>query len=70
MFSENQMIRQRREAGVARVLTRDVIVKTSHPGRMAPNTATCFTLIALAIAVSLAQWSERRQSLVRVILVS
>ncbi len=24
-----------------------ITVKTSHPGRMAPNTATCFTLIGL-----------------------
>ncbi len=29
-----------------------ITVKTSHPGRMAPNTATCFTLIGSVLAFS------------------
>lgn len=45
-----------------------VTVKTSHPGRMAPNTAVCFTLLGLAAAVRFRDWSPARRSQFRVIL--
>ncbi len=48
----------------------DVTVKTSHPGRMAPNTAVCFTLAGLAVGLSPAGWSQRSRSVFRVALVS
>jgi len=48
----------------------EVTVKTSNPGRMAPNTALCFVLIGLAVAYSRAGWSVRRRSLMRVVLAS
>ena len=46
----------------------DITVKTSHPGRMAPNTAICFTLIGLAAVLNRRKWSPFCRSLVRVIL--
>jgi signal transduction histidine kinase/CheY-like chemotaxis protein len=46
----------------------DITVKTSHPGRMAPNTAICFALIGLGAAFSPGSWSRSRRSLLRVIL--
>jgi signal transduction histidine kinase/DNA-binding response OmpR family regulator len=39
----------------------DITVKTSHPGRMAPNTAVCFSLVGLAIVA----WSLIRQPRLR-----
>jgi len=46
----------------------DITVATSHPGRMAPNTAICFTLVGLGIAVRPRSWSPSTRSLVTVIL--
>jgi signal transduction histidine kinase/CheY-like chemotaxis protein len=51
-------------------MTHEVTVKTSNPGRMAPNTALCFVLIGLAVAYSRSRWSPRSRSLTRVILAS
>ena len=48
----------------------DITVETSHPGRMAPNTAVCFTLFGLALLLRPASWSERRISAVGVLLAS
>ncbi len=46
----------------------EVTVKTSQPGRMAPNTAVCFTLIGLSAALELLRWPPSRNSLIKVIL--
>ena len=46
----------------------DVTTKTSAPGRMAPNTAICFTLVGLSAALSPASWSSEARSVFRVIL--
>jgi len=46
----------------------DVTVGTSHPGRMAPNTAICFTLIGLGTAFRFLRWPPHFTSLGRGIL--
>jgi hypothetical protein len=46
----------------------DITVATSNPGRMAPNTAICFTLMGLGIALHPKSWSQSTRSLVKVIL--
>jgi signal transduction histidine kinase/CheY-like chemotaxis protein len=46
----------------------DITVATSHPGRMAPNTAICFALIGLGAALNPSSWSVSRRSLLKVIL--
>jgi signal transduction histidine kinase/CheY-like chemotaxis protein len=48
----------------------DITTATSHPGRMAPNTAMCFLLMGLAVAWSPQCWTSRSRSLLRVVLVS
>ena len=48
----------------------DITTETSHPGRMAPNTAMCFLLVGLAVSVSPRSWPLQRRSLLRVVLVS
>jgi signal transduction histidine kinase/DNA-binding response OmpR family regulator len=48
----------------------DVTTKTSTPGRMAPNTAICFTLMGLSAALSPASWSSDSRSVLRAILAS
>ncbi len=48
----------------------DITTATSHPGRMAPNTAMCFLLVGLAVAWSPQCWTSRSRSLLRVVLVS
>jgi signal transduction histidine kinase/CheY-like chemotaxis protein len=48
----------------------DITTETSHPGRMAPNTAMCFLLMGLATAWSPRRWSAKSRSLLRVVLVS
>lgn len=47
----------------------DITVGTSQPGRMAPNTAVCFSLIGLALALPNIRW-KRFRSFTRVVLAS
>ena len=48
----------------------DITVKTSHPGRMAPNTAVCFSLFGLAIVARALFRRRRFRSLTAVLLSS
>jgi signal transduction histidine kinase/DNA-binding response OmpR family regulator len=48
----------------------EVTVKTSHPGRMAPNTAVCFLLVGMSAVLSVFILPERTRSVLRVILAS
>ncbi|MGI9590149.1 MAG: ATP-binding protein, partial [Myxococcota bacterium] len=52
------------------LMDHQVTTETSHPGRMAPNTALCFVLVGLAALLEPAGWSQRVRSLLRVVLAS
>jgi signal transduction histidine kinase/DNA-binding response OmpR family regulator len=46
----------------------EVTVKTSHPGRMAPNTAVCFTLFGLSALIRPRGWTPSSRSMLAVVL--
>ena len=48
----------------------DIVVKTSHPGRMAPNTATCFVIFGCTLLFSLFSRKPRYESLYKSMLAS
>ena len=57
--------------GIDELLMKHAItVGTSQPGRMAPNTAICFTLTGLWAMCSVGYWLAIRRSLIMVILAS
>ena len=45
-----------------------ITTKTSHPGRMAPNTAACFTLLGLSAVVRPRRWTPMHRSVLTVVL--
>jgi PAS domain-containing protein len=49
-------------------MVHEITTKTSHPGRMAPNTAACFTLFGLAAVLRFDRWNTTRQSVLTVVL--
>jgi len=48
----------------------NITVKTSHPGRMAPNTAVCFVLMGIALGLRPSDWAQSRRELLTVLFVS
>jgi signal transduction histidine kinase/CheY-like chemotaxis protein len=52
------------------LMQHEITVKTSHPGRMAPNSATCLFLLGLGVALNPAGWPPVRKSVAKVFLSS
>lgn len=53
--------------GIDRILFEEILYPTKHPGRISPNTATCFTLLGICLILSNLEYKDLRSFAVEVI---